>query len=117
MFQLPEAVQPKGKVSGALSIVSAQIERHVVPDFGALPPPWRIDRVRGADSGRVAKIGRTSGFTVGRIDAFDVDNVIIMTGDARHITLNGCISIKGETGADFSRGPATAAPRSTKTAA
>jgi hypothetical protein len=102
VYTIPDAGKQKGKVSGTLSIVAAQIERHLVPDFGPLPSPWRIERARKAESGRVVKIGRTSGFTEGKIDLPSLA-VVITSPDGRQITVSDCISVKGKAKADFSR--------------
>lgn len=98
---LPAAVVTGGPEAPSVGIASACCEPGIVPDFDALPPPWQIRTVDTAQIGdRVAKIGRTSGFTTGTVEAVGLR--INLSGFGRLLLVEDCINIRGDHGSDFS---------------
>jgi len=90
--------QPKSTIG----IAYAQLEPGVEPDYEPLPAPWGIKSVGPAKIGdRVAKIGRTSGLTVGRVDIINA-KLEVMMGGLNRSWLDDCIMIRAEEGIDFS---------------
>ncbi|HJQ59405.1 MAG TPA: hypothetical protein VJ890_21035 [Vineibacter sp.] len=55
------------------------------------------------DGARVAKIGRTTGLTKGRVTAFEIDNVVVEY-DRGNLVFNGQIEIEGASSRPFSDG-------------
>jgi hypothetical protein len=104
IYVIPRAgTKTTTRATASLSIVAARLTTAAVPDFDPIPFPWSISRVGTAKLEEAAKVGRTSGWTVGDVSAIEVDHIGIMMSDARKIILDGCIEITGKDGTDFSR--------------
>ncbi|HJP93632.1 MAG TPA: hypothetical protein VJ875_16860 [Pyrinomonadaceae bacterium] len=79
-----------------IGIAAARLEPGVVPDHEAMPAPWMIERVGSAKfNDRVAKVGRTSGLTIGVVDSIGLH---IRLGGS---SIDGCFQISGVNGSRF----------------
>jgi hypothetical protein len=86
----------------SVGIGSACLEPGIAPDFKALPLGWQIRTVGTAKIGdRVAKVGRTSGFTTGTVESVDFRVNLAGLGQ-RLLVVQHCINIRGDTDSEFS---------------
>jgi|GEM_PF-2675656 len=97
---LPTTSDPPTDSTSTMGIASAQLEPGVVPDYEPLPSPWKIEQVGSAEiSDRVAKVGRTSGFTIGRVVSVAMS---IRLGGLNQLFVADCFQITGEESSRFS---------------
>jgi len=91
VLQLPDKVKEMNYVDAA----AARLEPDVHPDYDPLPHPWRIERAgRAAIDDHVAKVGRTSSFTTGRVRTVNF-KVNITMSNTESVQFGDCIMISG----------------------
>ena len=86
----------------SVGIGSACLEPGIAADFKALPLGWQIRNVGTAKIGdRVAKVGRTSGFTTGTVESVEFRVNLAGLGQ-RLLPVQDCINIRGDNDSEFS---------------